>query len=75
VKGIAMRDVEVGYMKEDARPPFMLTDVVDANFFNLRGQRGQDVPTFVLKKVENFSLQQSWPLSDTRIDRADSKKL
>jgi polygalacturonase len=75
VKGIEMRDVQVSYMKEDARPPFMLTDVIGADFFNIRGQRGQDVPTFVLKKVENFNLQQSWPLSDTRIERADSKKL
>jgi polygalacturonase len=75
VKGIEMRDVKVSYMKEDARPPFMLTDVVGADFFNIQGQRGADVPTFVLKKVESFSVQQSAPLSDTRIEKADSKKL
>jgi hypothetical protein len=75
VKGIEMRDVEVSYMKDDARPPFMLTDVVGADFFHIKGQRGADVPTFVLNKVENFSLQRSWPLPDNRIDRADSKKL
>lgn len=73
VKGIEMRDVEVGYLKEDARPPFILNDVIGSNFLNLRAQRGESVPTFVLKNVENFSLQQSWPLSDTRIDHAASK--
>ena len=75
VKGIEMRDVEVSYMKDDARPPFLLNDVVGAEFLHIKGQRGQDVPTFVLKKVENFSLQQSWPLPDTRIERAESSKL
>lgn len=75
VKGIEMRDVEVSYMKDDARPPFVLNDVVGAEFLHIKGQRAQDVPTFVLKKVENFSLQQSWPLPDTRIERAESSKL
>src|SRR2546422_1462838 len=69
VKGIEMRDVEVSYMKDDARPPFILNDVVGAEFLHIRGQRVQEVPTFVLKKVENFNLQQSWPLPDTRIER------
>src|SRR5437660_925472 len=75
VKGIEMRDVEVSYMKDDARPPFILNDVVGAEFLHIRGQRVQEVPTFVLKKVENFNLQQSWPLPDTRIERVESAKL
>lgn len=74
VKGIEMRDVEVSYLKEDARPPFILNDVAGADFLHVRAQRGQDVPTFLLKNVENFSLQQSWPLVDTRIEKAESKK-
>jgi polygalacturonase len=74
VKGIEMRDVEVSYLKEDARPPFILNDVAGADFVHVRAQRGQDVLTFLLKNVENFSLQQSWPLADTRIARAESKK-
>jgi len=74
VKGIEMRDVEVSYLKEDARPPFILNDVTGADFLHVRAQRGQDVPTFLLRNVENFSLQQSWPLVDTRIERAESKK-
>ncbi len=74
VKGIEMRDVEVSYLKEDARPPFILTDVMGSNFLNLKAQHGESVPTFVLNKVENFNLQQSWPLPDTRIERAEGKK-
>lgn len=74
VKGIEMRDVEVSYLKDDARPPFLLNDVIGADFLHVRAQHGQDVPTFVLKGIENFSLQQSWPLPDTRIERAEAKK-
>jgi polygalacturonase len=74
VKGIEMRDVEVGYIKEDARPPFVLNDVSGSNFLHVKAQRGESVPTFVLKNVESFNLQQSWPLPDTRIDRAENKR-
>jgi polygalacturonase len=74
VKGIEMRDVEVSYLKEDARPPFILSDVSGADFLHVRAQRGQDVPTFLLKNIANFSLQQSWPLADTRVERTESKK-
>ncbi len=74
VEGIEMRDVEVSYLKEDSRPPFILNDVIGADFLHVKAQRIQSVPTFVMKSVENFSLQQSWPLPDTRIERAESKK-
>jgi len=74
VKGIEMRDVEVSYRKDDARPPFVLNDVSGAEFFHIRAQRGQDVPSFLLKKIENFNLQQSWPLPDSRIERAEMKR-
>lgn len=69
-----MRDVEVSYLKEDARPPFILNDVAGADFLHVRAQRGQDVPIFLLKNVGTFNLQQSWPLADTQIERAESKK-
>ena len=37
VKGIELNSVEVSYVKEDQRPPFVLTDVQDASFINVRG--------------------------------------
>ncbi|MDQ2920693.1 MAG: right-handed parallel beta-helix repeat-containing protein, partial [Acidobacteriota bacterium] len=75
VKGIEMSNVEVSYMKEDARPPFLLNDVIGSDFLHIKAQRGENVPTFVLKNVESFNLQQSWPLPDTRIERVESRKL
>jgi hypothetical protein len=74
VKGLQMNDVQVSYLKDDARPAFWMNDVKGVEFYRLRAQRGANMPTFVLKNVEDFGLLQSWPLSDTRIERTESKK-
>jgi len=75
VKGLEMSDVEVSYMKEDLRAAFVLNDVKRADFFRVRAQHAPDVPTFALTNVEDFSVQQSPQLSDTRIERVKQKKL
>jgi polygalacturonase len=75
VKGLQMNDVHLNYLKDDVRPALVMFDVRGADFYRLRAQHGEGVPTFVLKEVEGFSIQQSWPLPDTRLDRVDSKKL
>ena len=74
VKGLQMNDVSVSYLKDDARPAFVMNDVKGADFYRLRAQHGADLPTFSLKEIENFSVQQSWPLPDTRLERVDVKK-
>lgn len=74
VKGLQMNDVEVSYIKEDARPPFVLNDVKGVDLYGLRAQHGSSVPTFTLRAVEDFNLQQSRPLPDTLLDRVDAKK-
>jgi hypothetical protein len=63
------------YAKDDARPAFWMNLVKGAESYRLRAQRGANAPTFVLRNAEDFLLQQSWPLSGTRIDRAESRKL
>src|SRR5713226_4411885 len=75
VKGLEMRDVEVSYLKEDARPPFWLNDVIGVDFQHVKTQRSEGMPTFVLKNVADFNTHQCWPLPDTRLDRVDAKKL
>ncbi len=75
VKALQMNDVEVSYLNEDARPAFVLNDVRGADFYRLRAQRGLNLPTFVLKDVGDFSIQQSRPLADTWLERVDTKKL
>ena len=75
VKGLQMRDVEMSYLKSDMRPPIWLNDVSGISFINLRAQRETDVPAFILKDVSNFSLIQSWPLPDQRLERVASGRL
>jgi polygalacturonase len=74
VNGLRMHDVQVSYLKDDARPAFWMNQVKDAEFYRLRARRGANLPTFVLRNVEDFVLQQSWPLTDTRIEHAESKR-
>ena len=75
VKGIQMRDVEVSYLSPDMRPAFWLNDVTGAEFIHVKAQRETEVPSFVLRNVSDFSLQQSWPLTDQRLERIDTRKL
>ena len=75
VKGLQLRDVELSYLTPDVRPPFWLRDVSGISFINLRAQRESDAPLFVLKDVSDFSILQSWPLPDQRLERVVSGKL
>jgi polygalacturonase len=75
VKGLEMRDVEVSYMKEDARPPFILHDVKSVDFRHVKAQHAESVPTFDLKNVEDFSTRDCGPVPDMRLERVAVKKL
>jgi polygalacturonase len=75
VKGIEMSNVEVSYVKEDLRPPFVLNDVKGADFFRLKAQHASGLPTFILSQVEDFSVQQSAPLENTRLESVKKGKL
>jgi polygalacturonase len=75
VKGLEMSDVEVGFLKEDLRAPFVLHDVRGADFFRVRAQRAAESPTFILKNVEDFSTIQCKAVPDTHIERTQQAKL
>jgi len=75
VKGLQLRDVELSFLKPDVRPPFWLNDVSGISFINLKAQRDGDAPLFVFKDVSDFSILQSWPLPDQRLERVASGKL
>jgi polygalacturonase len=67
VNGIQMDNVEVSYMKAEARPAFVLHNVKGADFHRLRAQPVPGTPTFALTNVENFSIQQSVGLPARRL--------
>jgi hypothetical protein len=68
-------NVEIGSLKEDTRPAFVLEDVQSADFFRIRTPRVADVPTFALTNVTDFTVSRSKPVADTQFDHADQKKL
>ena len=73
-RGGELSNVEGGFMTEDLRPAFHLEDVKGANFLGVAAQKADDVPTFVLKMVEDFTVRNSRPVPDTRVERTESKK-
>jgi polygalacturonase len=75
VKGIEMNNVEVSYINEDSRPAFVLDDVKDVEFNNVKAQQAPDVPTFVLKNVKDFKTHQCEPVADTQIKNTEQKSL
>jgi hypothetical protein len=75
VNRIEMHDVEVQYAREDLRPGFVLDEVESASFIHVKAQHGAHVPTFVLKNVEDFRLDLSWPVPDTQFEKVDQKSL
>jgi hypothetical protein len=75
-RNIEMRDIEISALKEDARPAFVLSDVQGASFSHIKiPAHASDVPAFVLSNVEDFSINQSEPVADAQIDRADERKV
>jgi polygalacturonase len=73
VKGIELNDVEVRVKAEDQRPAFLLVDVSGAEFNRLKADHAASAPTFVLKRVEDFSLRQSLTIPDTLVKAAAEK--
>jgi polygalacturonase len=70
-KGIEMTDVNVGFVKEDRRPAFVMDDVKGIDFSHVQAQRVVGVPEFVLMKVENFSIDHCSGVEDVRGARAE----
>ena len=75
VKGIAMNNVAVSYLKEDFRPAFVITEASNVYFSNLNAQRAPGASIFDLKNVESFSTSQCRGVPDMRLERVRQKKL
>jgi polygalacturonase len=73
-RGLELRDVAVGYLRDDLRPPFVLHDVAGADFQHVTAQHALNVPTFVLKQVADFSTHQCWPLPDLHLARVERQQ-
>jgi polygalacturonase len=75
VNGIEFCNVEVGYMEEDFRPAFVLDDVQNVDFKNVKTHKVMDVPTFMLKNVRNFRTSECQSVPDIQLESVEQKRL
>jgi polygalacturonase len=68
---VRMDGVEVGFTSPDTRPAFVLDDVRGIELHGVRARTAPNVPTFVLRDVEEFRVGHSAPLRDTYVKRAE----
>ena len=75
VRGLQMDNVQVSFMNEDLRPAFVLEDVKDAEFNNVKAQTAAETPTFVLKNVDDFSTHRCRPVADMILGHVQERRL
>jgi polygalacturonase len=73
--GLELRDVDLGFAKDDTRPAIVLDDVAGADFEHVNARRSGGAPLFVLRRVTDFSVGASSGVPDTRIAGADNRSL
>ena len=72
-RGLSLSNIDVRARGDEKRPACVLQDVRDASFFHVRFRPA--APAFVLRDIERFQLEQSWPLPDTRLLRASAHSI
>lgn len=75
VKGLEMRNIDIRYMQEDQRPPFVLIDAKDLRLRNIKAQHPASVPAFTLQSVSGFDIKDSELLRDKQVKQMAKGKL
>ena len=75
VKNLKMHDVQISYMKDEPRPPFILDDVKDAIFYDIQAEKSDGAPVFMMKNVQDISIEKVKGTNDTKIKKVDNKKI
>ncbi len=73
--GIEFNSVDVGYMKEDRRPAFVLDTAKGIDLQHVKMQKASGVPAIVLRNIEDFTVYRSSPVPDAHVDKADRKEM
>jgi hypothetical protein len=74
VKGIELNNVEVSYLREDLRPAFVILDVSNAGFFQVKAQKATGASVFDLKNVVDFRTWRCADVPDMHLERVDQKR-
>src|SRR5690242_5116952 len=75
VNDLKMHDVQVSYLEDDYRPPFILDDVKGAILYDIQAKTNSETSSFILKNVEDVHISQTKKVKDTFIDKAARKDL
>ena len=68
VSNIKMSNIDIKFMKQDMRPPFVLDDVKNAEFNFINAQKGSNVPEFQMNNVKNITIFKADSVKDIKID-------
>jgi hypothetical protein len=74
-KNLRVRDFNVAFTTADTRPAIVLDDVAGATFDRATLQRTAPAPTFVLRKVTDFTARSIVGLTDTTRPTAENESL
>ncbi|MFL6447807.1 MAG: glycoside hydrolase family 28 protein [Bryobacteraceae bacterium] len=74
-KGVNIHNLAVSYAKADSRPAFVIDNARDVDFDDVKWQKPNGVPSFVLRSVEHVTATRCSPLSDFKIERATDRVL
>ena len=75
VKNLKMHDVQISYMNDEPRPPFILDDVKGAVFYDIQAEKNDAGPVFMMKNVQDIHIEKVKGTNDTKIKKVDSKKV
>ena len=75
VKNLKMHDIQVSFMDDDYRPPFILDDVKGAILYDIQAQKTAGVSSFILKNVQDINIRQTMGVKDTFIKKVSRKDL
>jgi hypothetical protein len=75
VKNIKMHDVQVSFMEDDYRPPFILDDVKGVIIYDIQAQKTAGGSSFILENVQDVNIRQTMGVKDTFIKKALRKNL
>jgi polygalacturonase len=73
-KGVTLSNIDLRYLSEDLRPTIVLDDVKNVIFNQVNARRPNDIPTFVLKNVSNFSAYECSGVTNVHLDRVELKR-
>jgi hypothetical protein len=75
IKNLKLHDVQISYMQEDFRPPFILDDVKGGIFYDIQAKKSADASYFMMNNVSNINIYQVENVKDVFIKSATKKNL